>query len=64
MTFSNFSLVMTVMLWVITVVGDVVGGVKLFVTTAVEMERFGELIMREINTEIAVLVVEVMGVVG
>lgn len=55
---------MTVMQWVITVVGDVVGGVKLFVTTAVEMERFGELIMREINTEIAVLVVEVMGVVG
>jgi hypothetical protein len=55
---------MTVMLGAITVVGDVVDGVKLFVTTVVEMERFGTLIMREIDTEVVVLVVEVMDIVG
>lgn len=63
-TFTNFSPVMTVMQWAITVVGDVVDGVKLCVTTVVEMDRFGTLIMREINTEIVVLVVEVMDIVG
>jgi hypothetical protein len=55
---------MTVMLGAITVVGDVVDGVKLYVTTVVEMERFGTLIMREIDTEVVVLVVEVMDIVG
>lgn len=63
-TFTNFSPVMTVMQWVITVVGDVVDGAKLCVTTVVEMDRFGTLIMREIDTEIVVLVVEVMDIVG
>ena len=58
-----FGPVMTVMLGAITVVGDVVDGVKLYVTTVVEMERFGTLIMREINTEVVVLVVEVMDIV-
>lgn len=63
-TFTYFSPVMTVMLGAITVVGDVVDGVKLCVTTVVEMERFGTLIMREIDTEVVVLVVEVMDIVG